>query len=87
MKGPRAKKPKYNLVQGSPTQKLRDEGIPESTVRSLTECTRIQSFEMPKGSVGKYPCPYCEEGYVSFSIASNGHIHAACTNKCFMFMQ
>ena len=82
-------KPKYNLIQGNlPPQAKKKKGQVK-VPRSLSVLAKIQSFDMPKGSFGGYPCDVCKgEAMIKFSIAgSNGHIHAACTGGCVSFMQ
>ena len=45
--------------------------------------------EMPKEGDGRFACPACGTGIVSYARArSNGHLHAACsTPQCFAVMQ
>ncbi len=49
----------------------------------------IQLKKLPQNCYGKFPCPICDgEGDLSFSRASNGHIHAKCsTPKCTAWME
>lgn len=57
------------------------------TVRNqITDYIKLN--KLPKSCVGRLPCPICEQGQVSWSRASNGHIHARCTTpKCVHWME
>jgi len=45
--------------------------------------------EKPEQDIqGEMPCPLCGKGKLRYSISSyNGHVWAACTNKCVAVMQ
>lgn len=58
-----------------------------SVPRALQTILMIQNLKPPKNSSGQIKCPWCPEGHIKYSVAFNGHIHAACTHRCVAFMQ
>lgn len=40
-----------------------------------------------RGLASEMPCPACNAGTLRYSIASNGHIHAACSAGCCSWME
>lgn len=48
----------------------------------------VKMIEQHKVSRGKTKCPVCDGGFLAFSQASNGHIHASCsTTGCVSWME
>jgi hypothetical protein len=59
---------------------------------SLERIARARAAILEAGakprSAGQLPCPVCERGTLSWSMASNGHVHARCTTAgCVSWME
>lgn len=69
-------------------QRIRDGGIRMMTARAAIIDHLKANGKPTKNVSGQIPCPICNSGNLGFSIAYNGHCHAACsTSGCVSWME